>query len=542
MNKLSKKIFIFFSILITIFVIGIVPKELQNDTFFNISIGKYILENGIDMQEHWTFVPDLSYTYSHWAFDIVTHLIYNAFNLEGIYIFTIVLSILTYIALFYCLIKRNGKPVISFLLVLLFSYFIRDCLAARSQIISFICFIIEIYCIEQFIDTGKKRYGILLIFLSIIIANFHAATWPLFIVLFMPYLAAAFLNYFNAKYLYKKFINRDKNKLKNLSKDSNKYAYYKEDLEIYTRLLKKSEKYVNPKIKKRSSYKVPGLVILIILIILSGLLTPIHNTPYSYILNSMFGYSNFGNEKSISYVEEMQPIILSRHIELTFFIIFFIILLAIPNTKIKLEHIFLLLGLLIMTISSVRYVYLFILLGSYVLCDLLSQCSSKYIEKEMKFFESIVIHPLCIIFCVIIFSMFTFQNLQKSKNINYAENILYPIEAVNYIKSNLDYKNIRIFNSYNYGSYLIFNDIPVFIDSRLDVYCSEFNNTNIFFDYVKVFNGSINYKEVFEKYKFTHILLYNSELINTYIKDDSNYNLIYQDKYFSLYESKIQYN
>lgn len=536
MKKLSPKIFIFFSIIIAIFVIGIVPKEFQNDTFFNISIGKYILENGIDMQEHWAFTPNLSYTFSHWAFDVAIYLVYNAFNFTGIYIFTIIVSILTYIALFYCLSKRSGKPVISLLLILFFSYFIRDCLAARSQIISFICFIIEIYCIEQFIDTNKKKYGIILLFLSVIIANFHAATWPLFLVLFMPYLAAAFFNYFNSKFLYRKLIKRDKNKLKNLSNNSPKYAYYKEDLDIYTRLLKNAESKINPKIVSNKSYRATSLIILMIIIAFSGLVTPIHDTPYSYILDSMFGYSNFGNEKSIAYVEEMKPIVLSRHIELACFILFFIVLLAIPITKIKLEHIFLLSGLLIMTISSVRYLYLFIMLGTYVLCDLLSQCSDKYLQREMPFLEKIIVHPISILICVVIVSTFTIQNLKKYKNVEFIEKYLYPIEAVNYIKENLDYKNMRIFNSYNFGSYLMFNDIPVFIDSRLDVYCSEFNDTDIFFDYVKVFSGDIHYNDIFKKYNFTHILLYNSETINTYIKNDSNYNLIYVDEYFSLYE------
>ena len=123
MKNFSKKTLIVFSIIIAIFIIGIVPKEFQNDTFFNISIGKYILENGIDMQEHWAFTEGLTYTFSHWAFDILTYLIYNVFNFTGIYNFTIILSILTYITLFYCLYKRSNKPLISLVLVLLFSYY-----------------------------------------------------------------------------------------------------------------------------------------------------------------------------------------------------------------------------------------------------------------------------------------------------------------------------------------------------------------------------------------------------------------------------------
>ena len=81
---------------------------------------------------------------------------------------------------------------------------------------------------------------------------------------------------------------------------------------------------------------------------------------------------------------------------------------------------------------------------------------------------------------------FQIDNLSK----DYLPEDLYPIGAVNYIKNNLDYKNIKIYNDYNEGSYLMFNNIPVFIDSRLDVYCSEFNNTDIFRDYTYILYNS----------------------------------------------------
>ena len=55
-------------------------------------------------------------------------------------------------------------------------------------------------------------------------------------------------------------------------------------------------------------------------------------------------------------------------------------------------------------------------------------------------------------------------------NIDYVNESLYPTKAVEYIKENIDYKNMRVYNSYNFGSYLMLHDIPVFIDSRADLY------------------------------------------------------------------------
>jgi hypothetical protein len=49
----------------------------------------------------------------------------------------------------------------------------------------------------------------------------------------------------------------------------------------------------------------------------------------------------------------------------------------------------------------------------------------------------------------------------------------YPIDAIEYIKSS-DLAEQDIYNTYGWGGYLIWNEIPVFIDGRADVYGDEF--------------------------------------------------------------------
>ena len=49
-------------ILIILFAVSISPKTLQNDTFYTIPIGKLIMENGIDMQDHFSWHDGLPYT------------------------------------------------------------------------------------------------------------------------------------------------------------------------------------------------------------------------------------------------------------------------------------------------------------------------------------------------------------------------------------------------------------------------------------------------------------------------------------------------
>ena len=54
-------------------------------------------------------------------------------------------------------------------------YLIKDYIAARAQLVTFILFIWMIYCIEMFLKGKKKRYAIGIVGISILIANLHVA-------------------------------------------------------------------------------------------------------------------------------------------------------------------------------------------------------------------------------------------------------------------------------------------------------------------------------------------------------------------------------
>jgi hypothetical protein len=250
----------------------------------------------------------------------------------------------------------------------------------------------------------------------------------------------------------------------------------------------------------------------------------------------MLGKSNFPNNSSIDFISEMQPLVLVSFIPMILFIITFITLLTFMPTKIKSEHGFLILGLTLMAFMSKRYTFLLILLGSYVIADLLSQAILNNASDDYEKIKNIRITPFVFVISLILVSTFSISMLVTQKSVNYVDETAYPVGATQFILDNLDYKNIKIYNSYNNGSYLMLNNIKVFIDSRLDVYCSEFADTDIFKDYIESSNGSTYYKDVFNKYQFTHILLKNNTLIDVYIKYDDDYKEIYSDDYYTLYE------
>ena len=111
---------------------------------------------------------------------------------------------------------------------------------------------------------------------------------------------------------------------------------------------------------------------------------------------------------------------------------------------------------------------------------------------------------------------------------------------INYFKErNIDLSKVRLYNEYNYGSYLLFKGIPVFIDSRADLYSPEFNKgVDVFTDFIESSNLNVYFEDIFEKYDITHVILYRNSKMNMIIENAhlDNYKLIKKDKYFVFYE------
>lgn len=79
--------------LIALFSFSLAPKGLQNDTFYTVTIGNLIQDNGIDMKDHFSWHEDLPYTYPHWLYDVGIYYIYSNFGFKGIYIYLLLFYI-----------------------------------------------------------------------------------------------------------------------------------------------------------------------------------------------------------------------------------------------------------------------------------------------------------------------------------------------------------------------------------------------------------------------------------------------------------------
>ena len=123
----------------------------------------------------------------------------------------------------------------------------------------------------------------------------------------------------------------------------------------------------------------------------------------------------------------------------------------------------------------------------------------------------------------------------------YVDTSSYPVAACDYILNNMDLENVKFYNEYNYGSYMLFRGIPVFIDSRADLYAPEFSgnsNEDIFTDFIDTSSIGTFYEDTFEKYNITHVICYKKSKMNMIITKtkDENYKELYSDDNFVIYE------
>ena len=152
-NKTKKKFNIIAIICIIVFCITISPKTLQNDTFYTIKIGELIKNNGIDMMDHFSWHEDLSYTYPHWLYDLLTYVFYamcGRFWTTGIYVLTMILTAILGFSIYKTSLKLTNKNrIVSGLASLFALYLLKPYIAARAQLVTFILFVWEIFFIEK---------------------------------------------------------------------------------------------------------------------------------------------------------------------------------------------------------------------------------------------------------------------------------------------------------------------------------------------------------------------------------------------------------
>ena len=230
----------------------------------------------------------------------------------------------------------------------------------------------------------------------------------------------------------------------------------------------------------------------------------------------IYPYVNILDNLMVSSISEWRPTVLSEPTHYLYFILLVVIIFVLLFSKKKIQLIdFLLIGVVVfLGLKSIRFwPYTYIVL-TYVIFNYINE--RKYDKGTLS-----IIYLLGCLLCGI-----TFINsniILKSVDKTYIdEKMISMVKSVN---------PKRLYNMYDNGGELIYNDISVFVDGRADLY-SGYN----YEDYLNISKLQGNYVKLINKYDFDYFLVDKSWPIYVYLKYDDSYEKVYSSKNLVLYK------
>ena len=264
----------------------------------------------------------------------------------------------------------------------------------------------------------------------------------------------------------------------------------------------------------KSSYKLSTIIISILALIFSSFISIFHGIQFwfPFVALSSKGYKN---------ILEMRPPSLLSYPLLIVLIVISLILIFKKGIKIKYKDLFMIVGILFFSCIAQRNVIYAQLIVPIYITNIYSYNKTINIKKTK--INNNIIYPL-IVFILLFSFINIFNSIPNNKNdFNTNEDSM-----VNYIKQIPNYQDIRIYNQVNDGPYLLYNDIKVLSDTRMEVYLEEFNGG---FDIIPTIENN-NFENIVELYNLNYYLSYSELDIN----DD--WELIYQADGKYLYRKK----
>ena len=463
----------------------------ENDLFFDIKTGESIIKYGFDFKDHFSWIDNLTYIYLHWLYDIIIYCIYTLFKFKGLFVFFLFIFYIFSIIFYNIIYKYCKNSIFSVIITLFIIIFCNYAFVTRVQSIIFLLLLVQLTIMEKMYKTCKLKYFMIELFLSILIVNLQMPIWIFSIILYLPYLFEIFL------FMFKERIT----------------------------------KYINIKLEPPKNIKL--FFTYFFLIFISGVLSPLNIYSYIYCIKSLNDpiYSIIG-------LNEMQMTRLFANKYVLILHLLLIVFQYLKIIKLSIRDFCLFIGLFVFSLIVNKNVAFYIIFGTYLFAKNLDYT---FINIKIKDYCNRINISFINILMILYLLPFSFFWVEKKLNdFNDYGIEYYPVGIANYIISNLDYKNLKIFTEFNNGSYLLFRNIPVFVDSRAEVYIGKYNGgKEILKDYNNLSKIS-TYKDVLEKYSFDYMIISRGTTLYELISMDKMYFNIYNYNEYSLFK-KVSY-
>lgn len=488
-NKVNKKLISIWSVFILIGTgIFILEKTrhlftIDSDIFWHIKTGEWILENGyVPKVDVFSWHSGLNWIPHEWLYDVFLNIIYNKFDFQGIIVLAAIMLFakIAFCTVYNVIIKKENIQGYSIFVACMLIFTGYTWAVGRPLELTTIILLINLITFIK--SRSKKIYYLSFCISCLAIANLHGGT-----------LQSIFVQMII-------FIIMD-------------IAYYRKTGDIEH----KKEAILKTKVM------VAGILI--------SLINPHGINIYSYAFKMLLT----GAKEATSSIAEWQPMNFIGIVACVLFILVYISIAINKKTqKLNKEEVTKLAIITFWGIMMLRYcrcapMFLFIVLlwGYPFIREFFEIVISEFkLEKILKIIKYLVV-TIGIAFIIITAIMAEKWYTYYFKNdINELLKNDYPYNCLEYIKEN----NITTkLYCESIGSWLLFNDVPSFVDGRCDPFVNEFSPGNNQFIEVASINSSDDLLGIFEKYDIQYALLDNHIDMVKVLKQSNKWKVVCED-------------
>ncbi len=461
---------------VPLFICSISNVSKENDIWFLLKHGEYILKRGFPHIEPLSMHQNFSFVMQQWLSSIIFYLSHKTFGQYGILLVMLITNILILYFLYkLCMLISENRFRLSIIITCITDIFLLLFMIPRPWIFTMLNLIIVLYIMELFYKKNNRKALYFLPLISLIQINIQSSMWFMLFIFMLPYIVCLFIE--------KEKLN--KNNIINIS-------------------------------------------LIIILMFICGFINPYGLDNILYVVKS------YGNYYINNTVTEMQAISLSESKSLFYSHLFYIILLIqlliyifCKKGKFELRHLFLFLGVTFLGLKNIRSMWIFIIGTIPFIASYLKPYFKKLSKQEENYkLESIEKRNYYIVIIFLFVYTFVVAGIVNSKFTNKLEK---GIDAI-YNTSNVNAKT-TVYTNYNNGSYAEYRNLKPYIDPRAEIFIKKNNHKeDIMKEYYLVYNGYISYDKFINKYKFDYMIIMKNEVIYTSALKDKNYKSIYYSK------------
>ena len=491
----------------------------QADTYFVMNLGRYVLEHGIPHVDPFTIHENLQLVAQQWLSGVVFWEVYKIFGVNGLLIVDFIFGAAAGLILWRLCLFVSGNNALSFVLSFGVALLVTPAIVPRPQIFSALLLLVEVFCLEKFTRTQDFKFLLPLPLVSVALVNLHAAIWLMSLVVCLPFL----------------FVK------------STRHAKF--------------------------------LLAAMAAIFFCGLINPYGVDAMTYVLRS------YGIDLINTHIPEMFTPTAHDFFGKGFYLMEAVLIISLTKFKVPWRYIFLSGGLTYLAIMHERNVILFYFLATFPIAYAWRDFKPPKFLAEggtlLPLFFLLVFVDTAIITTLLkddvdklaapLEILLLAATLVVAYNLLVAKcegRLLHPailprkilslfvaalalggilLTTINHVGKELDGdfiaamkfltkherpENISLYASQAYGGQAGMFGVKYYIDSRSEVFLPENNGQkNIFAEYLDFKNGVINYKDFFNRYKFTHIFTTNaSPFIFDELSADKNFRVIYESE------------